>query len=151
MNRLKYIYWLTPLMILLSCGRMLTGMLGTGGLMAAVIVPVILLTWGIVWLRLFSTAVLRPEFAILTILPQSTYFAVKATGTELLHQPIWQNIYLISWVAFAVVIILSLKPKHKQDKNLPLSKDIIFGMMCILTVVYAFTTMGAYAAEICYP
>lgn len=151
MNRLKYLYWLTPLMILLSCGRMLTGVLGTGWQMAVVVAPLILLTWGIVWLRLYSTGTLRPEFAILSILPQSIYFAAKGTGTELLYQPVWQNLYVISWVAFAFVIIISLKPNHKQDKKQPLSKDLIFGMMSILTVVYAFTTMGAYAAEICYP
>ncbi len=119
--------------------------------MAAIIIPFILLTWGIVWLRLYSTAVLRPEFAVLSILPQSIYFVAKGTGTELLHEPVWQNLYVICWIAFAMVIILSLKPKHKQDKNQPLSKDLIFGMMSILTVVYAFTTMGAYAADICYP
>ncbi|MBR5213642.1 MAG: hypothetical protein IKV92_05200 [Akkermansia sp.] len=151
MNRLKYLYWLTPLMILLSCGRPLTDLLGAGWLMAAIIIPFILLTWGIVWLRLYSTAVLRPEFAVLSILPQSIYFVAKGTGTELLHEPVWQNLYVICWIAFAMVIILSLKPKHKQDKNQPLSKDLIFGMMSILTVVYAFTTMGAYAADICYP
>ena len=151
MNRLKYLYWLTPLMILLSCGRTLTDLLGAGWLMAAIIIPFILLTWGIVWLRLYSTAVLRPEFAVLSILPQSIYFVAKGTGTELLHEPVWQNFYVICWIAFAMVIILSLKPKHKQDKNQTLSKDLIFGMMSILTVVYAFTTMGAYAADICYP
>lgn len=138
-------------MILLSCGRMLTDILGTGWVLAIIITPLILLTWGIVWLRLYSTNILRPEFAILSIVPQSIYFAAKGTGTELMHHPVWQNLYVMSWVAFAIVIILSLKPKHKRDNNIPLSKDLIFGMMSILTVVYAFTTMGAYAAEICYP
>lgn len=151
MNRLKYLYWITPLMILLSCGRMLTDILGTGWVLAVVMIPLILLTWGIVWLRLYGARILRPEFAILSILPQSIYFAAKSTGTELLYQPILQNLYVLAWVGFAIVMILSLKPKHKEDKNIPLSKDLIFGMMSILTVVYAFTTMGAYAAEICYP
>lgn len=151
MNRLKYIYWITPLFILLSCGRMLTGVLGTGWLMALVLLPFILLTWGIVWMRLYGMNKLRPEFAILSILPQSVYFVAKGTGTTILHQAEWQNLYAMSWIAFAVIIILSLRPGDKSDTKTTLSKDHIFIMMSILTVVYAFTTMGAYAAEICYP
>lgn len=151
MNRLKYIYWITPLLVLLSCGRMLTGLLGTGWLMALVLAPFILLTWGIVWIRLFGMNNMRPEFAILAILPQSIYFIEKTAGSQLLHQPSWQNLYLISWLAFTAIIILSMRPGHKTDTPLPVSRDHIFIMMTLLTLVYSFTTMGAYAAEICYP
>ncbi|MBE6419731.1 MAG: hypothetical protein E7031_06315 [Akkermansiaceae bacterium] len=152
MNRLKYLYWLTPLMVLLSCGRMLTDMLGTGWLLWLVIAPAILLTWGIVWVRLYNNGkpILRPEFAILSILPQSIYFLAKTAQTDILQHYAWQNIYVVCWVAFVAVVILSLKPKHTQDRNVPPTQDLIFCMMCILTVVYAFTTMGAYAAQICY-
>lgn len=151
MNRLTYLYWLTPLMVLLSCGRMLTDLLGAGPLLFVVILPFIFLTWGIVWMRLYNDGkpILRPEFAILSILPQSIYFTAMAMDTDLLHHYVWQNIYVICWVAFVATIILSLKPEHKKDKKISPTKDLIFCMMCILTVVYAFTTMGAYGAQIC--
>ena len=150
MNRLKYIYWLAVLMILLSCGRMLTDFLGTGWLLWLIVAPIILMTWGVVWIRLFGLNNMRPEFAILTIMPQSIYFMAKSADTELMHQPVWQNVYVVLWVLFCIIIIMSLRPEHKSDKKMPLAKDQIFIMMSILTVIYAVTTMASYAAEICY-
>ena len=128
-------------MILLSCGRMLTDFLGTGWLLWLIVAPIILMTWGVVWIRLFGLNNMRPEFAILTIMPQSIYFMAKSADTELMHQPVWQNVYVVLWVLFCIIIIM---------KKMPLSKDQIFIMMSILTVIYAVTTMASYAAEICY-
>lgn len=149
MNRLKYIYWITPLLVLLSCGRMLTDILGGGFLLWLIVAPALLITWGVVWMRLYGMPRMRPEFAILSILPQSIYFICRSSGSEALHQPIWQNFYTLLWIGFAIVMILSMKPGHPTDPQLPASKDRIFVFMAILAALYAFTTMGAYAAQIC--
>ena len=136
-------------MVLLSCGSMLTACLGTGWLMWLVVIPIILMTWGVVWIRLFGLNNMRPEFAILTIIPQSIYFIAKSSGSEMMQQPAWQNLYAILWIVFCIIIIKSLRPEHKTDKKMPLVKDQTFIMMSILTVIYAFTTWVSYASEIC--
>ena len=113
------------------------------------IAPIILLTWGVVWMRLFGLNNMRPEFAILTVIPQSIYFMVKSSGSEIMLQPVWQNLYFILWVLFCIIIIMSLRPGHKSDEKMPVVKDQTFIMMSILTVIYAFTTWLSYASEIC--
>ena len=149
MNRLKYIYLITPLLVLLSCGRMLTDILGCGGLLWLIIAPVLLITWGVVWMRLYGMPRMRPEFAILSILPQSIYFICRCSDSTVLHTTVWQNIYTLLWIGFAIVMILSMKPGHPTDPKHPVSKDRIFIFMALLALIYAFTTMGAYAAQIC--
>ena len=148
MNRLKYIYLSVPLLVLLSCGPLLTGLLGTGWALASVITPVILLTWGIVWMRLYSTGKARPEFAILSILPFAVYYLEKAEISNILVEPAWQNLYAIMWIAFAVIYIISLRPGHKEDKQLPAAKDQIFLMLCILTVIFSAYSFLNFAAEL---
>ena len=148
MNRLKYIYLSIPLLVLLSCGPLLTGLLGTGWALASVITPVILLTWGIVWMRLYSTGKARPEFAILSILPFAVYYLEKAEISNILVEPAWQNLYAIMWIAFAVIYIISLRPGHKEDKQLPAAKDQIFLMLCILTVIFSAYSFLNFAAEL---
>lgn len=148
MNRLKYIYLSVPLFVLLSCGSLLTGILGTGWILAAAITPLILITWGVVWMRLYSTGGVRPEFAILTVLPHSVYYLVKASGSRILHEAAWQNAYALVWIAFAVVYIMSLRPRHKEDTPRPIAKDQIFLMMCILTIIYSGYTFLSFAAEL---
>lgn len=148
MNRLKYIYLSVPLLVLLSCGPLLTGLLGTGWALASVITPLILLTWGIVWMRLYSTGKARPEFAILSILPFAVYYLEKAEISNILVEPAWQNLYAIMWIAFAVIYIISLRPGHKEDKQLPAAKDQIFLMLCILTVIFSAYSFLNFAAEL---
>ena len=148
MNRLKYIYLSIPLLVLLSCGPLLTGLLGTGWALASVITPLILLTWGIVWMRLYSTGKARPEFAILSILPFAVYYLEKAEISNILVEPAWQNLYAIMWIAFAVIYIISLRPGHKEDKQLPAAKDQIFLMLCILTVIFSAYSFLNFAAEL---
>ena len=147
MSRLKYIYLSVPLLVLLSCGPLLSGLLGTGWTLAAVITPLILLTWGIVWMRLYGTGKARPEFAILSILPFAVYYLEKAGISSILAEPAWQNLYAIMWVAFAAIYIISLRPGHKEDKALPAAKDQVFIMMSIVTVIFSGYTFLTFAAE----
>ena len=74
MKRLNFIYSAVPLFVLLSCGPLLTGLLGTTAVMLAVVFLFIVFAWGVVWMRLYTGGRLRPEFGILSVLPHSIYY-----------------------------------------------------------------------------
>ncbi len=150
MKRLNYIYWCVPLFVLLSCGSLLTGVLGTGLLMLAVVFALILVIWGVVWIRLYMGGRLRPEFAILTVLPHSAYYLATYFRSSLFTDINWQNAYGLSWLAFVAVMFISLRPDKSDEKRERMSKDRTFILMSILTVVYAWSTMAAFANQLFY-
>ncbi len=149
MQRTPYIYRIVPLMVVLSCGKLIHGLLGElGALIVGLIV--VLITWGVVWMRLYGMRRLRPEFAILTILPQALYFGAKYVGTQELaayFTPAIQNLYFLTWVAGMGVLIFTLRPGY-QDVRLRLRHDQMFIMMTILTIVYGITTWANYAGDL---
>ncbi|MBR5894370.1 MAG: hypothetical protein IKZ13_02365 [Akkermansia sp.] len=150
MKRLNYIYRAVPLFVLLSCGPMLTGLLGTSGLMLAVVFLLILIAWGVVWVRLYTGGRLRPEFAILSVLPHSVYYLCRFFESSVLTDKIWQNIYGFTWLAFIFVMLISLRPGKADEKRERVSRDRVFILMAILTVVYAWSTMASFASQLFY-
>lgn len=148
MKRLNYIYTAVPLFVLLSCGSLITGLLGTSALMLAVVSLFIIAAWGVVWVRLYTGCRLRPEFAILSILPHSIYYLSRFLDSKLFTDPTWQNIYGLSWLAFIVVMLISLRPGRADEKHERMAKDRTFIMMAILTLFYAWSTMASFALEL---
>lgn len=148
MNRLTYIYWVLPLFALLGCGPSLVGLMGAGWALA-VAIPLILLAWGAVWMRLYGTGLLRPEAAVLTVLPHSIYFIAAYSGTSFFTTaPAAQNLYALSWLAFAIVIILSMRTAKTDGKQLRPSKDAVFILMALVTIAYSFGAMASYALSL---
>lgn len=147
MNRRLYIYWALPLFVLLGCGRNLAWLVGSGALMLAIALPLILLTWGVVWLRLYRSKLLRPELAVLAILPQSLYFAAKYTGFHANTHS--QTLFVLAWLGFAFVVIESMRTGEGEPPKRA-SKDAVFLLMCAAVVLYASTTMAQYALDLFY-
>lgn len=147
MDRRKYIYLATPLFVLLSCGRLLEELLGTAGALAVAGVAAVI-AWGLVWLRLYKQRRLRPEFAVLSILPQSIYFIDKQVNSQLFtDSPAWQNLYALTWLGFVVVGIASIRP-ITGDTPAPgasrLLRDPVFVLMTPLICLYALVTFTQY-------
>lgn len=145
MNRRTYIYLAVPLFVLLSCGQMFINTLGItwASLLAYVF---IIAAWGVVWMRLYSTKLLRPEFAMLTILPHSIYFISKQVDTHIFEQePMWQNLYMLTWIAFAWVSIRSIRSTGIDTPRLqPMRKDPIFLLLVPLILLYTVSTFVQY-------
>lgn len=150
MKRLNYIYWAVPLYVILSCGSLLTGLLGNGVLMLVVAFTLIVVTWGVVWMRLFTGGRMRPEFAILSVLPHSAYYLAKYFESRLFTDMNWQNVYGFSWLAFAAVIIISLRPGRSDERRERVAKDRTFILMSILTVAYTISTFSSFANQLFY-
>lgn len=148
MKRLQYIYALVPLMVLLSCNTLLVGILGNGAAMLAVVFLLILITWGVVWVRLYTGNRLRPEFAILSVLPHSIYYLTLFFGSKLFTDTTWQNIYGFTWLAFLFVILISLRPGRADDKHVRALQDRTFILMAIMSAYYAWSTMANFASQI---
>lgn len=148
MKRLNYIYAAVPLFVLLSCGPLLTGLLGTSGLMLLLVFLFIIVTWGVVWVRLYTGCRLRPEFAILSVLPHSIYYLTLFFGSTLFRAPAWQNVYGFTWLAFTVIMLISLRPGRADDRHERVARDRTFILMAILTVFYAWSTMASFATQL---
>lgn len=148
MKRLNYIYAAVPLFVLLSCGSLITGLLGTSALMMAVVSLFIVAAWGVVWVRLYTGCRLRPEFAILSVLPHSIYYLTLFLGSKLFTDPTWQNMYGLCWLAFVAVMLISLRPARPDDKHERMAQDKTFIMMAILTLIYAWSTMASFALQL---
>lgn len=147
MDRRHYIYWATPLFILLSCGQAMVAMLGaTGALIAGGAAAAA--AWGVVWLRLYRQRRLRPEFAVLSILPQVIYLVDCKLEHPLAEEgPMWQNLYALTWIAAAAVLIASVRPAAGDTASavLPrLTADPIFLLMTPLICLYSGATFVQY-------
>lgn len=149
MQRVAYIYRIVPLMVALSCGKLLEGLLGgTGALIVGM--AIVLAAWGVVWFRLYGMRRLRPEFAVLTILPHAVYFILKACSADVLaafSTPAWQNMYFVAWLVAMGTLVFSLRPGYHDDRR-RVKQDSMFIMMTILTIVYGVTTWANYAGDL---
>lgn len=143
MPRRTYIYLALPLFVLLSCGQMLEAWLGaTGALLVATLL--ILLAWGVVWLRFYSMKY-RPEFAVLSVLPQGIYFVSRYAGTHCFEEsPALQNLYALTWLGFAGVSIMSMRSSSAEKGALPARKDPVFLLMAPLILLYSASTFTQY-------
>lgn len=148
MERRTYIYLATPLLVFLSCGRLLEAQLGaTWALVVAA--ALILPTWGIVWARLYRAQMLRPEFAVLSILPHSIYFISKQADTALFAQsPACQNLYALTWLAFAGVSMASVSTGRGDTPARRPLQDPVFLLLGFLILIYTVTTFFQYYTDL---
>lgn len=144
-NRFTYICCILPALFLLN--NLPRFFHGNWSLFVAGILAVAV--WTLVWLRLYCTKSLRPEFAILAIVPQMAVYSLANAGSEAIiyfNTTVYQNIYTLLWIAAAFVGIRSMragaweKPKGK--------KDAVYVMMSILTAVYCFYSCASFYALI---
>lgn len=137
MKRLSYIYCAAPLMVALNT---LPGMLdGTWRIGIAAALGFSL--WGVTWLRLYTNKKLRPEFAILAMVPEVNFYALSGAGTEYLatfSTPGWQNFNFFLWAASLFVLIRALLPAPAEYTG-RLRSDSVFVLMTIVTLVYGLS------------
>lgn len=144
-NRFTYICSILPAVFLLN--NIPHYLHGLGQLISAGILA--LLVWGLVWLRLYHTGRLRPEFSVLTVLPQSIAYVCAYAGMTIPQaeaSPLWQNLYALLWIGVAYVGICTMRPgtwEQPQGK-----RDSVFVMMWIMTVVYSFYCCGEFFMKI---
>lgn len=134
MKRLNFIYLAAPLTVALNT---IPGMIdGVGRMLAAVTIAAVL--WGVMWIRLYHNRKLRPEFAVLAILPATAYHILETAGEEYagtFNTPGWQNLNFFLWLAAIVVMIRALLPTPQEYKG-RLATDSVLIFMSIITTVY---------------
>ncbi len=128
-------YWVLPLFTLLSSIPIFFNFLGhVGGLVVAALL--ILVSWGVVWMRLYMGQLARPELAILTIAPMAffTYMRAVPSAMDALQGAMWSNLYFFSWVAAAIVGSMSFKPTadERPAKGERDVTRIILSSICII-------------------
>ncbi len=150
MTRRHYIYWAVPLFTLLGCGTTFVHMLGSVG---ALILSMLLAlpAWGLVWARLYGGNHLRPEFAVLSVLPQLFFFILMYTGQTgaegAFASPMWQNLYFLLTLAAMAVQIVSMRPGPQDEPRRP-SQDPPFIFLTVLIIANGFLSWVQYASAI---
>lgn len=137
MTRLKFIYLAAPLTVALNA---LPGFLEGAWRIAAALVLALAL-WAVVWLRFFYTGKLRPEYAVLSVVPALSYHVLQSVGDDyasIFNTPGWQNFNFFLWVAAIVVTIRALLPAAQEFKG-RLATDSVFIFMSIITSVYGIS------------
>lgn len=137
MKRLSFIYFAAPLTVALNT---LPGMLdGVWRVVVAVVLALVL--WGVVWMRCFTNKKVRPEFAVLAVVPATSYHLLRAAGPEYLaafSTPGWQNFNFILWLAAIVVTIRALLPTPEEYKG-RMASDSVLIFMSIITTMYGLS------------
>ncbi len=108
-----------------------------------------LAVWVLVWLRLFILNRLRPEFAVLSIVPQIAAYVCLYLGPEATapyQDNVWQNFYALLWIGTAFTGICSMRAgAWEKAKG---KKDTVFVMMSVLTALYCFYCCGTFFVKI---
>ncbi len=137
MKRLHFIYAAAPLTVALNA---VPGMLG--GIWRMVVAGILaVLLWAVVWLRVYTNKRLRPEFAVLAIIPALAYHILAAAGPQYaatFSTPGWQNFNFFLWLAGIFVTIRALLPTPQEFKG-RLVTDSVYIFMTIITVVYGLS------------
>lgn len=146
MKRLYFIYLAAPLTVALNA---VPGMLGgMGRIIVAIILAIAL--WAVVWIRLYHTGKLRPEYAVLSVVPVTCFHLLQAAGPEYsstFSTPGWQNFNFFLWLAAIFVTIRALLPTPEEYKGRR-ATDSVFIFMTIITVVYGITCWASTHAQI---
>lgn len=135
MKRLKFIYVAAPLTVALNA---VPGMMGASVWRLVTAVLLALALWAVTWIRLYHTGKLRPEYAVLTIVPAVCFHVLQYAGpeyTETFNTPGWQNFNFFLWLAAIFVTIRALLPAADEYKG-RMATDSVFIFMTIITVVY---------------
>ena len=149
MKRIHFIYFAAPLTVALNT---LPGILeGKAGIILASVLAMLL--WGIVWMRLYTNKKLRPEFAVISVIPAACHYILSQAGAE--YQAVfsstgWQNFNFFLWLAAIAVVIRALLPTPQEYKG-RLATDSVFIFMTIITTVYGLSCWAnTHAAYISY-
>ena len=150
MNRRTYIYCAVPLITLLGCGVTFVQLTGAGwALVLGCVLAVV--TWALLWARLFDNKKFRPEFALLGILPALIYFILTYTGqtgdNSPFTAPVWQNIYFLLILAAVAVQIASFCPGSRDEARRP-AHDPVLIFLCVLLIINGFFTWVHYASSL---
>lgn len=144
-NRLTYICCLLASLFLLNN---VPGFF-TGASALAVAGMLALAVWVTGWLRLYYVKSLRPEFAILLVVPQLAAYAAIFAGEEALthfNSAFYHNIYALLWIAAAFVGIRTMRAgEWEKPKG---RKDTVYIMMSILTALYSFFCCASFFVRI---
>ncbi len=148
MTRRTYIYCAIPLFTLLGCGASFVHMLGSlGALVLGVLLA--LPAWGLVWSRLYSSGRLRPEFAVLSVLPQLLFFLLAYSGQTgangAFAAPMWQNLYFLLMLAAMAVQMVSLRPGPQDEQRRP-AQDPPFIFLSVLIFANGLISWAQYAS-----
>lgn len=137
MTRLKFIYLAAPLTVALNA--LPEFLEGVWRITAALILALVL--WAVVWMRVYFTGKLRPEYAVLVIVPAVSYHITQSSGDEyvaIFNTPGWQNFNFFLWLAAIVVTIRALLPAAQEFRG-RLATDSVFIFMSIITTVYGIS------------
>lgn len=138
MKRLAYILWACPLATALQTVPMLCCH-PLYRLLAAMALALGL--WAVVWVRLYANRRLRPEFAVLAVLPQLWFYGLGYAGdaAAALTTPFWQNLYFFAWCATAFVGVRALLLGPSDDK--PGGRvDSVLVFMSIITAAFCLSS-----------
>lgn len=150
MKRLPFIYWACPLTLALdTLPRFFSPLwtLVTAGALAVAL-------WAAVWVRLYTTKRLRPEFSLLCVLPQTLGYALHYLQQSAPEEaaayatPFWQNLHMVLWLGLIWVGINTIKPDEAGKKAW---RDPVTLFMSIILIFYAVTQWGATAFSLFLP
>jgi hypothetical protein len=111
----------------------------------AVAIALALALWSVTWFRVYANKKLRPEFAILVILPALSFHVVQSSGpdyVEAFSTPALQNFNFFLWLAAMWVTIRALMPTPQEYIG-RVARDSVFIFMTIITVVYHFSSWAS--------
>ncbi len=148
MTRRAYMYCSVPLFTLLGCGSSFVHM--AGALWALILSLLLALpAWGLVWGRLYASGRLRPEFAVLSVLPQLIFFILMYSGqhgaSSAFAAPAWQNLYFLLMVAAVAVQIISFRPGLQDEQRRP-TQDPPFIFLSVLLIANGVLSWVQYAS-----
>ncbi len=137
MKRLTFIYLAAPLNVALNT---IPGMLGgTWQMISAIMLGLVL--WSVVWLRVYANGKIRPEFAVLSVLPAVSCQIIQSAGEEyitMFNTVGWQNLNFFLWLAAIFVNIRALLPTPAEYRG-RLAADSVLIFMSIITTVYCLS------------
>lgn len=110
--------------------------------------------WAVLWLRLYGSKRLRPEFSVLGILPNAYAYGLHllqqtdAAAAAPFYAPFWQNLYFVMYLGFCRVGIAALLPDDRTVKGW---KDPVTIFMSIVLILYTFTHWAASSFSLFLP
>ena len=153
MNRRTYIYLMVPAVMLLNAGPTISSFCGAS---AALIIGAVLALalWTLVWLRLYGMGgrALRPEFAILAVVPQVVFYVLNSLGPEYAEPYLgapYQTFYLLLWLAGLWVCLASLAPAPKEEPQ-PLGRDAVRLVVSAFLIFFALSGWS-YCTALLFP
>ena len=141
MKRLHYIYCAAPLTVALNAIPVMLD----GVWRVAVAIVLALALWTVTWFRVYANKKLRPEFAIMVIVPALSFHVIHAAGVDYVEAfatPVLQNFNFFLWLSAMWVTIRAFMPTP-QEYTGRVARDSVFIFMTIITVVYHFSSWAS--------